>query len=170
MLQAGPNVTLVGMDVTMTTLFTTAMMEEVAREGDDAAKELMRMTEFYVGAYKTMYPGIEGCGLHDPLAVAIAEDPEPCDNRARVRRRGVARAARRAARRSPTGCAPPSRCAMRRSLHERGPFAFHGGVSGARSRGAEVVRRSSRRGLSARPGRARLRVPRPACWRRHALL
>ena len=74
-LQAGANVTLVGMDVTMTTLFTTAMMEEVAREGDDAAKELMRMTEFYVSAYKTMYPGIEGCGLHDPLAVAIAEDP-----------------------------------------------------------------------------------------------
>ncbi len=22
-----------------------------------------------------MYPGIDGCGLHDPLAVAIAEDP-----------------------------------------------------------------------------------------------
>ena len=22
-----------------------------------------------------MYPGIAGCGLHDPLAVAIAEDP-----------------------------------------------------------------------------------------------
>jgi purine nucleosidase len=22
-----------------------------------------------------MYPGIQGCGLHDPLAVAVAEDP-----------------------------------------------------------------------------------------------
>jgi purine nucleosidase len=32
------------------------------------------MTEFYVTAYKNMYPGIEGCGLHDPLAVAVAED------------------------------------------------------------------------------------------------
>jgi len=74
-LQAGADVTLVGMDVTMTTLFSTAMIEEVAREGDKAAKVLMRMTEFYVDAYKTMYPGIEGCGLHDPLAVAIAEDP-----------------------------------------------------------------------------------------------
>jgi purine nucleosidase len=50
-------------------------MDEVQREGDDAAKILMRMTEFYVNAYKTMYPGISGCGLHDPLAVAIAEDP-----------------------------------------------------------------------------------------------
>ena len=35
----------------------------------------MRMTEFYVNAYKSMYPGIAGCGLHDPLAVAVAEDP-----------------------------------------------------------------------------------------------
>ena len=35
----------------------------------------MQITEFYVNSYKTMYPGIDGCGLHDPLAVAIAEDP-----------------------------------------------------------------------------------------------
>ena len=74
-LRAGGAVTLVGMDVTMTTLFSTDMMEEVQREGDHAAKTLMRMTSFYVNAYKAMYPGIVGCGLHDPLAVAIAEDP-----------------------------------------------------------------------------------------------
>jgi purine nucleosidase len=74
-LQAGANVTLVGMDVTMTTLLSTDMIDEVAREGDEAAKVLMRMAEFYVGSYKRMYPGIEGCGLHDPLAVAVAEDP-----------------------------------------------------------------------------------------------
>jgi purine nucleosidase len=74
-LRAGASLTLVGMDVTMTTLFTNEMVDEVAREGDGAAKALMRMTAFYVNAYKTMYPGIAGCGLHDPLAVAIAEDP-----------------------------------------------------------------------------------------------
>ena len=51
------------------------MANEVAREGDDAAKTLMRMAEFYINAYKTIYPGMAGCGLHDPLAVAIAEDP-----------------------------------------------------------------------------------------------
>ena len=51
------------------------MVDEVRREGDAAAKTLMEMTEFYINAYKTMYPGIAGCGLHDPLAVAIAEDP-----------------------------------------------------------------------------------------------
>jgi purine nucleosidase len=74
-LRAGASVTLVGMDVTMTILFSTDMVDEVHREGDDAARTLMRMAEFYVNAYKTMYPGIAGCGLHDPLAVAIAEDP-----------------------------------------------------------------------------------------------
>ena len=74
-LRSGADMTLVGMDVTMTTLFSSEMIDEVAREGDEAAKTLMRMAEFYVKAYKSMYPGIAGCGLHDPLAVAVAEDP-----------------------------------------------------------------------------------------------
>jgi purine nucleosidase len=74
-LRSGAGITLVGMDVTMTTLFTSEMIDEVVREGDEAAKTLMRITEFYVKAYKRMYPGIAGCGLHDPLAVAVAEDP-----------------------------------------------------------------------------------------------
>jgi purine nucleosidase len=30
-----------------------------------------------------MYPGIAGCGLHDPLAVAIAEDPRRHQERMR---------------------------------------------------------------------------------------
>lgn len=74
-LQAGANVTLVGMDVTMTTLLTDEMRGEIVASGDPAATVLMRITDFYVNSYKTMYPGIRGCGLHDPLAVAIAEDP-----------------------------------------------------------------------------------------------
>jgi purine nucleosidase len=74
-LQSGADITLVGMDVTMTTLFSAEMIDDIAREGDQAAKMLMRMTKFYVKAYTSMYPGIAGCGLHDPLAVAVAEDP-----------------------------------------------------------------------------------------------
>ncbi len=74
-LQAGANVTLVGMDVTMTTLLTDEMRAEIVAAGDPASTTLMAITEFYVNSYKTMYPGIRGCGLHDPLAVAIAEDP-----------------------------------------------------------------------------------------------
>jgi purine nucleosidase len=75
-LRSGADITLVGMDVTMTTLLSAEMIEEVAQEGDEAAKTLMR-TEFYVRAYKSMYPGITGCGLHDPLAVAVAEEAWP---------------------------------------------------------------------------------------------
>jgi purine nucleosidase len=74
-LRSGANFTLLGMDVTMTTLLSARMIDEIARDGDEAAKTLMRMAEFYVNAHKTMYPGIAGCGLHDPLAVAVAEDP-----------------------------------------------------------------------------------------------
>ena len=74
-LRSGADITLVGMDVTMTTLFSRENMDEVAKEGDEAAKTLMQMTAFYVKAYERMYPGIAGCGLHDPLAVAVAEDP-----------------------------------------------------------------------------------------------
>jgi purine nucleosidase len=73
-LLSGADTTLVGMDVTMITLFSTEKMDEVTREGDRAARTLMRMTAFYVKAYQRMYPGIAGCGLHDPLAVAVAED------------------------------------------------------------------------------------------------
>jgi purine nucleosidase len=63
------------MDVTMTTLFSSENMEEVARDGDAAAKTLMKIAAFYIAAYRRMYPGMEGCSLHDPLAVAVAEDP-----------------------------------------------------------------------------------------------
>ena len=73
-LRSGADILLVGMDVTMATLFSSENMEEVAREGDAAAKTLMKIAAFYVAAYRRMYPGVEGCSLHDPLAVAVAED------------------------------------------------------------------------------------------------
>src|SRR5271167_4547432 len=50
-LGSGADITLVGMDVTMTTLFSTEKMDEVAREGDAAAKTLMKIAAFYVAAY-----------------------------------------------------------------------------------------------------------------------
>jgi purine nucleosidase len=73
-LRSGARITLVGMDVTMTVLLTRPMRDEIAR-GGKAGATMMRIAEFYVNSYATMYPGIAGCGLHDPLAVAIAEDP-----------------------------------------------------------------------------------------------
>lgn len=73
--QSGARVKLVGLDVTMQTLFTGAMIEQIAAEGPADSKRLMDASRFYLGFYQTMYPGIAGCALHDPLAVAVAEDP-----------------------------------------------------------------------------------------------
>jgi purine nucleosidase len=71
--RSGAKVTLVGLDVTMKMLLTKPMREEIAAGGPIGAT-MMKIAEFYVNSYATMYPGIAGCGLHDPLAVAIAED------------------------------------------------------------------------------------------------
>jgi purine nucleosidase len=61
--------------VTMGVRLTAAMRDEIARGGGRVGATMMRIAQFYVDSYATMYPGIDGCGLHDPLAVAIAEDP-----------------------------------------------------------------------------------------------
>jgi purine nucleosidase len=74
-LRSGAAITLVGMDVTMGVRLTAAMRDEIARGGGRVGATMMTIAQFYVDSYATMYPGIDGCGLHDPLAVAIAEDP-----------------------------------------------------------------------------------------------
>ena len=72
-LRSGARLTLVGMDVTMQALLTPAMTDAIAEAGG-AAATMMRIARFYVDAYLRQYPSIAGCGLHDPLAVAVAED------------------------------------------------------------------------------------------------
>jgi purine nucleosidase len=74
LLRCGAPITLVGMDVTMKVLLTATMRAEIAASGPVGAR-MMEIAQFYVDSYARMYPGIDGCGLHDPLAVAIAEDP-----------------------------------------------------------------------------------------------
>jgi purine nucleosidase len=73
-LRSGAKIVLVGMDVTMPTRLTAAMRAEIAREGGKVGATMMKIAQFYVDSYAKMYPGVDGCGLHDPLAVAIAED------------------------------------------------------------------------------------------------
>lgn len=73
-LRSGAPITLVGMDVTMKVLLTGEMRKTIAARSPLGAT-LMQIAQFYVDAYARMYPGFDGCGLHDPLAVAIAEDP-----------------------------------------------------------------------------------------------
>ena len=73
--QSGARVTMVGFDVTMKTLFTGAMMDDLAARGDAGTRAVVQASRFYLAAYQAQYPDITGCALHDPLAVAVAEDP-----------------------------------------------------------------------------------------------
>jgi purine nucleosidase len=72
-LRSGANLTLVGMDVTMKTLLTPPMIAEIAG-GTNAAAKMMEINKFYVDFYMKAI-SLAGCGLHDPLAVAVCEDP-----------------------------------------------------------------------------------------------
>jgi purine nucleosidase len=72
-MRSGAKITLVGLDVTMKVLLTAPMRQAIAESGRVGAT-IVQIADFYVRAYETIYPGIAGCGLHDPLAVAVAED------------------------------------------------------------------------------------------------
>jgi len=72
--QSGAKIKLVGLDVTMKALLSHAMADEIALRGPVSAT-MMQMTRKYIDFYLKFAPGIAGCGLHDPLAVAVAEDP-----------------------------------------------------------------------------------------------
>ncbi|MFB9324584.1 nucleoside hydrolase [Paenibacillus aurantiacus] len=73
--RSGIPMTLVGLDVTMQTLLPLTEVQGWHGRGTPLGGFLADMTEFYIGAYQQMYPGIEGCALHDPLAVGVAIDP-----------------------------------------------------------------------------------------------
>lgn len=74
-LNSGAKIVLIGMDVTMKTLLSSAMIDEIRARGDHAARTMMRIVDFYVNSYNQMHPDNDGCPLHDPLAVAVCEDP-----------------------------------------------------------------------------------------------
>ncbi|MBV7295552.1 nucleoside hydrolase [Corynebacterium sp. TAE3-ERU12] len=74
LLRSGANVTMVGLDVTLRTLLTTQHTAQW-RELGTAGTFLAEMTDYYIRAYDTTAPHLGGCGLHDPLAVAVALDP-----------------------------------------------------------------------------------------------
>lgn len=75
-LQSGAALVAVGMDVTMRAKLKASDIEAITTRGGPAAKAAMQASRFYLAAYERMYPGTDYCGLHDPLAVALAELPE----------------------------------------------------------------------------------------------
>ena len=67
------DLTVVGLDVTLRTLLT----KEHTRQWrtSHAGRVFADIVDYYIGAYATTSPHLGGCGLHDPLAVAVAADP-----------------------------------------------------------------------------------------------
>ncbi|MCH1624569.1 nucleoside hydrolase [Ferdinandcohnia quinoae] len=73
-LSSGMPITLVGLDVTLQTLLPKSTLGKWRETNSVVAQFFANMTEFYMDFYESNYPGIGGCGLHDPLAVGVAID------------------------------------------------------------------------------------------------
>lgn len=67
------NLTMVGLDVTLRTLLTREHTKQW--RGTRTGRIYADIVDYYIRAYKTTSPRLGGCGLHDPLAVAVAADP-----------------------------------------------------------------------------------------------
>ncbi|WP_170329958.1 nucleoside hydrolase [Ruegeria arenilitoris] len=65
---APPETILVGLDVTLKTLYETADFEALAKRSQDMGGFLRDISKFYLNFYKEV-GGLEGCGLHDSTAV-----------------------------------------------------------------------------------------------------
>jgi purine nucleosidase len=68
-------ITLVGLDVTRKTLLTGEDMQRWRDKGTEISTLFANFTEYYLNVYKEYHPYLQGCALHDPLAVAVAKDP-----------------------------------------------------------------------------------------------
>ncbi|MCC6580483.1 MAG: nucleoside hydrolase [Phycisphaeraceae bacterium] len=79
-MNSGANITLVGVDVTGMVRLNRDRMNWITENGDQPAKTLVEIIEFYYNFYldndkhrASHLP--RGAGMHDPMAVAVAEDP-----------------------------------------------------------------------------------------------
>lgn len=75
--QLAEDMTMVGLDVTMQTQLTRA--EAGSWRGTPAGDAFADMAGYYIDAYQENNPHMDGCALHDPLAVAVAVDPDLVD-------------------------------------------------------------------------------------------
>ena len=73
--RSGIRATMVGLDVTLRTLLTFRQTARWRALGTRAGTFLADAVDYYIKAYETTAPKLGGCGLHDPLAVAVAVDP-----------------------------------------------------------------------------------------------
>ena len=73
--RSGAPVTMIGLDVTLQTLLRYEDTQKWRDTGTYSGKFYADMVDYYIKAYETTSPHLGGCGLHDPLAVAVAIDP-----------------------------------------------------------------------------------------------
>lgn len=73
--RSGLATTMVGLDVTLQTLLTPGDVDEWHHLGTGAATAYASIVDYYIWAYAQRQPYLGGCGLHDPLAAAVALDP-----------------------------------------------------------------------------------------------
>ncbi|MEJ6400081.1 nucleoside hydrolase [Nicoliella lavandulae] len=67
--------TMVGLDVTLRTLLTKKETQQWRDLGTNAGAKFADIVDYYIDIYAELYPHLDGCSLHDPLAVGVAEDP-----------------------------------------------------------------------------------------------
>lgn len=68
--------TMIGLDVTQRTLLTKKETKIWRGLETKSGNFFADMADYYIDAYAANSPGLKGCALHDPLAVAVAADPE----------------------------------------------------------------------------------------------
>lgn len=73
---AGLNLTMVGLDVTLRTLLTRKETKQWRDLGTPAGVAFADIVDYYIKAYEITSPGLDGCALHDPLAVGVALMPD----------------------------------------------------------------------------------------------
>jgi len=71
--ESGLPITLVGLDVTMQTCLTPYHLDEIMEVSTPVTEFVKKIITHYMKFYKEVV-GIDGCGMHDPLAVAVAMD------------------------------------------------------------------------------------------------
>ena len=72
--RSGTDVLMVGLDVTLQTLLTKQETGQWRALGTKAGNAYADIVDYYIGAYAKTAPYLGGCGLHDPLAAAVALD------------------------------------------------------------------------------------------------
>ena len=68
--------TMVGLDVTQRPNLTKADTQKWRDLGTVSGKAYADMVDYYIDVYEKNMPGLGGCALHDPLAVAVSIHPE----------------------------------------------------------------------------------------------